>query len=148
MDNSLQSKVLFFKAWLINLICIILYLYLKHTAEANPMAANKRPFSRGASLKYSIAITEPIECISITGRKPIICNTNGNRTSGLLNSSKVLVTPDLFTCSESIEENKKRTIKCFLENNTDIEALQHILLSLDGKLQFLFPYWVLPCSIY
>lgn len=87
------------KTWLLNNI------YSKHTAEANPMAASRRPFSRGPSLKYSIAITEPMDCSNIVGNMAAIRNTRGYITFGLLNISNVLVMPDLLRCSESIKEN-------------------------------------------
>lgn len=81
------------------------------------MVARKRPFSLGPSLKYSIVITEPMDCSNNVGNMAAIRNTSGYITVGLLNISNVLVTPDLLRCSESIKE-KKNNLIVFVENNT------------------------------
>ena len=81
------------------------------------MVARKRPFSLGPSLKYSIVITEPMDCSNNVGNMAAIRNTSGYITVGLLNISNVLVTPDLLRCSESIKE-KINNLIVFVENNT------------------------------
>lgn len=82
------------------------------------MVARKRPFSLGPSLKYSIVITEPMDCSNNVGNMAAIRNTSGYITVGLLNISNVLVIPDLLRCSESIKEEKNNNLIVFVENNT------------------------------
>ena len=76
-----------------------------HTAAAAPIPASSRPFSLGPSLKYSIVITAPIDCINITGRKAAIRATNKYINLGILNNANVFPRPDLFWFSKSVEGN-------------------------------------------